>query len=44
MRRDEMDTRETVVETHWRATGMSGDWTCEDENVVGGDPTLLATR
>jgi hypothetical protein len=44
MRRDEMDTRETVVETRWRATAMSGDWTCEDEHVVGGDPTLLASR
>lgn len=44
MRRDEMDTRETVVETRWRATAMSGDWTCEDERIVAGDPSLLASR
>ncbi len=44
MLRNEMDTRETVVETRWRAAGMSGDWTCEDEHIVAGDPALLASR
>ena len=36
----EVATRETVVETRWRA-GAGGSWICDDEQVVSGDPTLL---
>jgi hypothetical protein len=37
---DEIEQRETVVETRWSA-GLN-DWTCDEERVVSGDPRLLA--
>lgn len=42
MHRNDMDTRETTIETRWRAGGLSGNWVCDDEHVVSGDPALLA--
>jgi hypothetical protein len=42
-RANDIDTRETVVETHWRGR-LDGGWICDDERVVWGDPALLATR
>jgi hypothetical protein len=43
LRGQDVETRETIVETRWRA-GMGRDWILDDEQVVGGDPSLLATR
>lgn len=43
-RPDEIDTRETVIETHWRGDPGTGSWFCDGESVVGGDPALLAAR
>jgi hypothetical protein len=37
---DEVELRETVVETRW-SPGMS-DWTCEEERIVSGDPRLFS--
>jgi hypothetical protein len=37
---DEVELRETTVETRWNA-GMS-DWTCDQERVVAGDPRLFS--
>jgi len=42
MHRNDMDTRETSIETRWRPGGLSGNWVCDDERVVSGDPALLA--
>ncbi|MEI8254264.1 MAG: hypothetical protein WCJ30_01180 [Deltaproteobacteria bacterium] len=41
MRRNDMETRETIVESHWRATPLNSSWVCEDESIVSGDPGLL---
>lgn len=37
---DEVELRETVVETRWNA-GMS-NWTCDQERIVSGDPRLFS--
>lgn len=37
---DEVELRETTVETRWNA-GMA-DWTCDQERVVAGDPRLFS--
>lgn len=42
-RMDEVDTRETVIETRWHP-GIDTQWVCDDERIVSGDPTLFATR
>jgi hypothetical protein len=39
----EVDTRETVVETHWRGR-FDGTWVCDGERIVEGDSSLLAAR
>jgi hypothetical protein len=36
---DEVEQRETIVETRWNAGAM--DWTCDQERVVAGDPRLF---
>jgi hypothetical protein len=36
---DEVEQRETIVETRWNAGAM--DWTCDQERVVSGDPRLF---
>jgi hypothetical protein len=37
---DEVELRETTVETRWNA-GVS-DWTCDQERIVSGDPRLFS--
>lgn len=41
MRRNDVETRETMVESRWRATPLSSNWVCEEERIVSGDPGLL---
>ncbi len=41
MRRNDMETHETITESRWRATPMNSSWVCEDEHIVSGDPGLL---
>ncbi len=37
---DEVETRETTIETRWIAGPI--DWTCDEESVISGDRRLLA--
>jgi len=39
---DEVEIRETVLETRWRSI-EAGRWLIDDERVVSGDPSLLAS-